>query len=251
MRAELRRQGKIEWAEEEFDYALREGTAPRKEHPVPWLRISHITEIMKDRQALAVAKALWTKRDELARQYDISPTLLLADRTIIEVAERKPHNAVQFRAVRSINERVRIQADAEQEKMFERYAPIQRKIKPSMWKKIIQQALDLPESEWPVIDNGNPQNQEAQAISAPRATRVWRERYPERLATLAKARKVVAQIAEDTRTPAEVIIKPQYLRNLCWTDEPQERDVAQFLTEQGARAWQVALVAESVSRAIM
>lgn len=251
MRAELQKQGKIEWAEEEFDYALREGTAPRKEHPVPWLRISHITEIMKDRQALAVAKALWTKRDELARQYDISPTLLLADRTIIEVAERKPHNAAQFRAVRSINERVRIQADAEQEKMFERYAPIQRKIKPSMWKKIIQQALDLPESEWPVIDNGNPQNQEAQATSAPRATRVWRERYPERLATLAKARKVVAQIAEDTRTPAEVIIKPQYLRNLCWTDEPQERDVAQFLTEQGARAWQVALVAESVSRAIM
>ena len=250
MRAELRRQGKIEWAEEEFDYALREGTAPRKELPVPWLRISHITEIMKDRQALAVAKALWTKRDELAREYDISPTLLLADSTIIEVAERKPHNAAQFRAVRSINERVRIQAGAEQEKMFERYAPIQRKIKPSMWKRIIQQALDLPESEWPVIDN-NPQNQEAQTTSAPRATRVWRERYPERLATLDKARKMVAQIAEDTRTPADVIIKPQYLRNLCWTDEPQKRDVAQFLTEQGARAWQVALVAESVSRAIM
>ena len=71
------------------------------------------------------------------------------------------------------------------------------------------------------------------------------------LATLDKARKMVAQIAEDTRTPADVIIKPQYLRNLCWTDEPQKRDVAQFLTEQGARAWQVALVAESVSRAIM
>ena len=104
--------------------------------------------------------------------------------------------------------------------MFERYAPIQRKIKPSMWKRIIQQALDLPESEWPVIDN-NPQNQEAQTTSAPRATRVWRERYPERLATLDKARKMVAQIAEDTRTPADVIIKPQYLRNLCWTDEPQ------------------------------
>ena len=84
-------------AEEEFDYALREGTAPRKEHPIPWLRISHITEIMRDRQALAVAKALWTKRDELAREYDISPTLLLADSTIIEVAERKPHNAAQFR----------------------------------------------------------------------------------------------------------------------------------------------------------
>ena len=127
MRAELQKQGKIEWAEEEFDYALREGTAPRKEHPIPWLRISHITEIMRDRQALAVAKALWLKRDELAREYDIAPTLLLADSTIIEVAERKPHNAAQVQGVRSINERVRIQAGAEQEKMFERYAPIQRK----------------------------------------------------------------------------------------------------------------------------
>lgn len=111
--------------------------------------------------------------------------------------------------------------------MFERYAPIQRKIKPSMWKRIIQQALDLPESEWPVIESGNPQNQEAQSISAPRATRVLGENViPERLATLDKARKMVAQIAEDTRTPADVIIKPQYLRNLCWTDEPQKRDVA-------------------------
>ena len=69
--------------------------------------------------------------------------------------------------------------------------------------------------------------------------------------TLEKARKVVQQIAVDTRTPAEIIIKPQYLRNLCWTDEPQKRDVAGFLKEQGARDWQVSLIAESVSRAIM
>ena len=30
----------------------------------------------------------------------------------------------------------------------------------------------------------------------------------------------------DITKPAEIIIKPQYLRNLCWTDEPQKRDVA-------------------------
>ena len=37
----------------------------------------------------------------------------------------------------------------------------------------------------------------------------------------------------------EIVIKPQYLRNLCWTDEPRKRDVARFLSEQGARDWQV------------
>ena len=75
MRTELKRQGKRDWAEEEFAYALHEGMGPRKEHPVPWLRISRITEIAKDRQALAVAKALWEKRDELARRFDIAPAL--------------------------------------------------------------------------------------------------------------------------------------------------------------------------------
>ena len=250
MRTELKRQGKIEWAEEEFRHALHEGLGPRKGHPVPWLHISHITEIMKDGQALAIAKALWAKRDELAREYDIAPSLLLADSTIIEVAKRKPHNAAQFRAVRSINQRVRVHSDAAQEKMFERYAPIQRKIKPSMWKRIIQGALALPKSEWPDLEAVS-SHHEAQRNGAPRSIRIWKERYPNRFRTLSKARKVVTQIAEDTRTPVEIILKPQYLRNLCWTDEPQKRDVAQFLKDQGARDWQVALVAESVSRAII
>jgi ribonuclease D len=48
-----------------------------------------------------------------------------------------------------------------------------------------------------------------------------------------------------------MIVKPQIVRNLCWTDEPQRRDVAQFLAEQGARGWQIRLVAESLSRVII
>ena len=38
----------------------------------------------------------------------------------------------------------------DQDKMFERYAPIQRKVKPSVWKQAIQRALELPEGELPV-----------------------------------------------------------------------------------------------------
>ncbi len=247
MTRDLKRQGKMQWAQEEFDYALREGAQPRKPHPVPWMRISHITALSHDRQGQAVAKALWEQRDRLARQYDIEPSLLLSDAAIIEAARKKPHNNREFRAIRSLNERVRIHTGSEQDKMFERYAPIQRAIKPSLWKTTIQQALTLPPSRWPTMPV---QHHDAQT-NAPKSMKYWQTHHPNRFETLQRVRATVAQIAQDTRTPAEIIIKPQILRNLCWTDRPNDRNVAEFLTEQGAREWQVHLVAASVSRAII
>jgi ribonuclease D len=247
MREDLRSQGKIEWAREEFAYALGRGLSPRKPHPVPWMRISHITVLNHDRQGQAVAKALWEERDALARSYDIAPTLLLSDAAIIEAARRKPHNAREFREIRSLNERVRIHTGGEQDKMFERYAPIQRRVKPSVWKSVIQCALDEDPDEWPTMpagENDVPGN-------APRSMRLWSSRHPDRFRRLQNVRKTIAQISQDTHTPADMLLKPQSVRNLCWTDDPQKRDVERFLADQGAREWQIRLLAASVSRVIM
>ena len=148
-----------------------------------------------------------------------------------------------------MNERVRIQTGGEQDKMFERYAPIQRAIKPSVWKHEIQEALALPESELPVMPS-SPDKDGAEA-NAPKSMRVWSTRHPKRAETLKKARRALNQIAEDTSTPADVLLKPQILKNLCWTDNPERRDVAEFLTRQGARDWQVRLIAASLSHAIV
>lgn len=249
MQRELKVQGKDGWADEEFRYALQTGMGPRREHPVPWLRISHINTVSQDHQGLAVAKALWEKRDELARAYDIAPGLLLSDDSIVEAASRKPRNAREFRMIRSLNERVRMRTGGEQDKMFERYAPIQRAIKPSVWKHEIQEALALPESELPVMPS-SPDKDGAEA-NAPKSMRVWSTRHPKRAETLKKARRALNQIAEDTSTPADVLLKPQILKNLCWTDNPERRDVAEFLTRQGARDWQVRLIAASLSHAIV
>lgn len=248
MTQDLKSHGKIDWAHEEFTYTLAQGMQPRKPHPVPWMRISHISAIIKDRQGLAVAKALWEERERLAQHYDIAPNLLLEDRSIIEAAQLKPHNAREFRAVRSLNERVRIQTGSAQDKMFERYAPIQRAVKPSIWKKVIQHALDLAPEDWPTVPAapGDMHNS-----NAPKSMKLWQTRHPNRYDCLMNVRHTVSQIAEDTRTPADMIIKPQILRNLCWTDEPHKRDVAEFLREQGARDWQVNLISASVSRAII
>ncbi|WEV72961.1 HRDC domain-containing protein [Bifidobacterium sp. ESL0790] len=247
MRSELKAQGKSAWADEEFAHALAKGTGPQPVHPTPWMRISHFTVLGHDRRGQAVAKALWEKRDELARKDDIAPSLLLSDAAIIEAARKKPHNAREFRAIRSLNERVRIHTGSEQDKMFERYAPIQRSVKPKVWKETIQRALALKPSQWP-----EPQapRQEPTA-NAPRSMKYWVQHHPDRFARLKRVREAIASIASDTRTPPDIIIRPQIIRNLCWRDDPEAIDIPAFLREQGAREWQIALVAESVSRVII
>ena len=250
MRRDLKAHGKEEWAEEEFAHVLAAGTGPRPDrHPVPWMRISHITVLGRDRRGLAIAKALWEERDKLARAHDIAPGLLLADSSIIEAAQKKPRNAREFRAIRCLNERVRIHTGSEQDKMFERYAPIQRAVKPSIWKETIQQALALPPSALPAPPQTGGRNENEG--NAPKSMRIWQARHPDRYARLERVRRVVGRIADDTRTPAEVIIKPQIIRNLCWQEEPAGVDVAEFLASQGARAWQVKLIAASVARAMV
>ncbi|KFI65677.1 HRDC domain-containing protein [Bifidobacterium cuniculi] len=248
MARDLKAHGKWQWAQEEFAHELRTGLRPRPPHPVPWLRISHITDIQSDRRALAVAKSLWEVRDRLARSYDIAPSLLLSDSAIIEAARRKPHNARQFRSIRCLNERVRMHLGNEQDKMFERYAPIQRKVKPSVWKRTIEEALAIPASQLPHMPDGQ---SDAARTNAPKSMKVWQRHHPDRFRRLQAARALVNQVSEDTHTPPDVLIKPQIIRNLCWTDEPGERDVASFLRQQGARDWQIGLLAESLTRVIM
>ena len=288
MRSELKKQGKLSWAEEEFAHLLKKGAQKKAPHPRPWLKISHINVLMHDRVGLVIAKYLWEDRDSLARQYDIAPTLLLSDAAIIEAGKRKPSNSREFRSIRILNERVRIHTGSEQDKMFERYAPIQRKIKPSHWKKVIEQAIlraesgetamgdalqmfqngemnadshDSHDSRDSNVSSDSSDSSESSeshnsleskdSQSAPRSMRYWKDHHPARYEQLQGIRAVLNTIAEDTHTPVDTIIKPQIIRNLCWNDNIAEINVSDFLLEQGARPWQVELIAESVTRAIM
>ena len=126
-----------------------------------------------------------------------------------------------------------IRTGTEQDKMFERYAPIQRAVKPKVWKEAIDRAMALHPSQWPSMPAPAPD--ENGIVNAPRSMRLWQQRHPDRYDRLQRVRRVITSIAEDTRTPAEMIIKPQILRNLCWVENPAEVDVEEFLIAQGAR----------------
>ena len=135
--------------------------------------------------------------------------------------------------------------------MYERYAPIQRKVRPSVWREAIRGALELRPDQWPAVPSASASHADDGVGNAPRSLKVWEARHPDRYERLKRVRRVLNGIADDTRTPVEMILKPQIVRNLCWVDDPASLDVAGFLAAQGARDWQVRLVAASVSRVIM
>ena len=247
LRAELRAAGKDGWAAEEFAHLLAEGLAPREKPAEPWRSTSRISMLSRDPQGLAVARALWCERDRLARGLDIAPSLLLSDRAIVEAGLRKPRNMRQFAQIRILNERVRIFTGGEQDAMYARYIPLQRKVRPAVWRETIRRALALPREQWP---SATPPAGEPHANS-PRSMKYWQTHHPDRYERYERARRAVAQVAEDTGTPADVLLKPRYLRNLCWRDDIRGADeVRVFLAGQGARAWQRGLLGASIARAL-
>lgn len=145
----------------------------------------------------------------------------------------------------------------ERDKMFERYAPIQRRVKPAVWKQAIRQALDLPDDQLPSRKNVRP---DESGTNAPKSMKLWKSHHPDRYACLEAAKRRINQISQDTQTPADILLKPQILRNLCWhaKDLPlrsREREgsdsVHTFLMDHGARRWQADLLSESLTSVII
>ena len=74
---------KWEWAREEFQSILDAPPPPPRVDP--WRRTSGMHKIKK-RNQLAVVRALWTVRNEIAQEVDISQGRLLSDAAIVEIA---------------------------------------------------------------------------------------------------------------------------------------------------------------------
>ncbi len=246
---DLKKTGKWDWAQEDFAYLLSKGLEDKEPHPQPWRKVSHITKLSNDIRGLGIVQELWTTREELARELDIAPTLLLSDQGIIEAAWRKPKNSREFGRIRLLNDRVRVQTDPERAKMFERYATVQRQVKPKVWKEAIERALDKPYSS---LEQSVKQTEHT-GTGAPRSMKYWREHHPDRFERLKNARALIGQISQDTHTPVEILLKPQYLRNLCWQEDMDftSDNIHEFLVEQGARNWQVQLLSPSLSKVII
>ena len=218
---ELRDQGKLEWALEEFE-ALRTAPAapPRAE---PWRRTSGIHRVRSAR-GLAAVRALWEARDTIARQRDIAPGRVLPDSSIVQAATVLPTDEQALLELPVFKGRA------------------QRRIV-DVWARALRTAAKLPKSELP--DPSPPHE------GPPPANR-WSDRDPAAAARLAAARAQLTAIAEANRLPVENLLQPDLVRRTCWRppEDLSPDSVAQALRAGGAREWQIGLTADAFSQAL-
>jgi ribonuclease D len=219
--AQLDEQGKRDWAEQEF--AAIVAAPPTPPRVDPWRRTSGLHRVRKRRQ-LAVVRALWERRDEVARRRDIAPGRVLPDSAIVAAALASPRTEEDLVALpvwggRSMRRQT------------------------STWLPAITAALALPDEALP---------EPKAAHEGPPPARSWGDREPAAAARLAAARAAVGAVADEHRMPVENLLSPDTVRRLAW-DPPPAADaevVAGFLRAHGARAWQVALTAEVLATAL-
>ena len=217
---ELAEQDKSELAAEEFQAVLDRAPKPPREEP--WRRLSGLHTV-RGRRSLAVARALWTAREEYAREQDVSPGRLVPDRALVAAVRADPASKQELSKVKDFTGRAsRSQLDR--------------------W--------------WAAIEAGRadeslpPERGSGDSLPPPRA---WADRNPAADARLKAARPDVEKIAEELGMPTENLLTPDTLRRVAWSP-PEPLDVASVsaaLAAQGARRWQIERTAQAITDAFV
>ena len=207
---ELDRQGKLEWAQQEFAaIAAAPPAEPRKD---PWRRTSGMHKVRRRRQ-LAVVRELWEARDRIAQRRDVSPGKVLSDAAIVEAALSLPVNVHALAGLNGFGHRMG-----------------RRQLE--QWQSAVDRAKALPEAQLP---------QPGQPVTGPPPPRAWADKDPAAAARLSAARAAVSALAEQLNMPQENLITPDTVRRVCW--EPPNvvgaESVGEALAGFGARPWQV------------
>ncbi|MQA96392.1 MAG: ribonuclease D [Streptosporangiales bacterium] len=218
---QLREAGKLEWAREEFEAVL--AAPPREPRSEPWRRTSGIHRV-RNRRGLAVVRALWTERDRLAQEKDLSPGRVIPDSAIVEAALALPRTPKDLSAMPAFTGR-----------LARRYL--------NSWFKVIAKARAESDDALPLPSVPG---------EGPPPPNRWAERDPAAAKRLEAARAVVTALAEEHSMPAENLIQPDAVRRLTWTP-PEDlgvASVADTLRGHGVRKWQLGLVAAPIAQAL-
>src|SRR5690606_33903947 len=89
LEVELTKQGKLDWAQEEFAALVASAGRPPTPRADPWRRTSGIHKI-RGARALARVRGLWYARDKVANRRDSAPGRVLADAAIVAAATADP-----------------------------------------------------------------------------------------------------------------------------------------------------------------
>lgn len=208
MGADLWRQGKSEWAREEFEALLDWSPAVRAE---PWRRTSGINKV-RTRRGLGIMRELWEARDTIAAERDVSPGRIVPDAVLVEIALSQPHTG----------------ADLPRNRAAARY---QRQ-----WLAAVRRGNELEERFLPERSLPN---------DGPPPAKAWPDKNPLAAARLAAVRARLTAFAEEHTIPVENVCSPDPLRRVVWTPPSThtEEAFAAALAGHGVRSWQREIVA--------
>lgn len=99
---ELKKAGRLSWAQEEFDTLCQRAWPDRKFDKQGYFRIKGARKL--DPKSLSVLKELFLIRDARAREIDRPPFKVLGNRTLLEIAEAKPARANQMKGIKGITD---------------------------------------------------------------------------------------------------------------------------------------------------
>ena len=219
---ELTRQGKAEWAAQEFTALVDWTSQPPRPRPDPWRRTSGIHRVRGPR-ALARVRALWYARDAIAARRDTAPGRILPDSAIVAAAEADPKDERSLVALPGFGGR-----------------SVRRLAR--TWLDALDDARELPVEDLPTTPPSE----------GPPPPHRWAERDPVAAARLARCREAVNRLAGVHAVPPENLLAPEAVRRLAWSPpEPADLEaVSAALKEYGARAWQIELTAADLTKAL-
>jgi ribonuclease D len=215
----LRDSGKLEWALEDFAAILQQPAKPPRQDP--WRRTSGMHKV-RDRLTLAIIRDMWQARDDFAAEIDLSAGRVFNDDSLVELATKRPKEINEF--ARILQRRSRVEKP-----------PIER------WFDVYRAALLTPPDKQPEL--------RTPSQGLPPA-KLWQTRNPLGYARLTHARAAVLELASAHNIPAENLISPDLVREICWPENTMTVDVVRAkLAELGARSWQIEIVAPALTAA--
>lgn len=216
--------GRLDWAEEEFAATLVQFLKEATPRSDPWRRLSGVTSLKSPRQ-LAVARALWSERDEIARERDRPPGRILADPAIVELASGvSPAGPLPGQAELST-------IRGFQSRSGQRYR--------SNWLRAIASVQSMTTREYP------PRRAPSNGLPHPRN---WDRYHPEAASLWWKVKPAVEELGCDLAMQPSLVAPPSIIQQVVF-DHAQEPDFGAALRRLGAREWQVAFLAPLLDEA--
>jgi ribonuclease D len=99
---ELRKAKRLAWAEEEFEALADREWPARQTDEYGYLRIKGARRL--DPKSLSVLRELYRMRDKRAKDMDRPPFKVMGNRTLLEIAERKPRKLAELAEIKGITE---------------------------------------------------------------------------------------------------------------------------------------------------